>query len=332
MSLAWRVRSALSAAAALKSAARHWAVYLYHNLAVPLSASLPAPMAYRIACLSGDVRYHRDVEVRQKVLDNLRDVFGEQLDAAERDQIARHYFRNLSCQLMDELRLHGHAEGIVDLVEIRGLEHVEAALAGGKGALLCTGHVGSFAVGLALLARRGLLVTIVRRGVCGDGEWLEQLYGKIFDMSRKYAMKPPINPLEDQFAVATKVAKLLRKNELVATFLDAVPMPADLPRTVPVEFLGRQARLLAGSMSIAQRTGSPILVALMRRSEDWRHQVFEISPPIPAGSDTAATMDRCVSYIADAVHDRPEQWFNWPLTEDLTIMNIVAGTPVEAMV
>lgn len=304
------------------AASRHAAFY-YRNLVVPFCASLPAPLAYRVACLSGDLRYLRDAHMREQVLANLAAVLGDRLAPEERPRVARHYFRTLSCQLMDELRLRGEAENIRDLVEIRGLEHVEAALAAGKGALLCTGHVGSFAVGLALLAARGQPVTIVRRGVCGDDTWLRQLYGHKVDMTRRYAMRPSINPLADQFAVATKVAKLLRKNELVATFLDAVPAEADLPRTVQVEFLGRHAQLLAGSMSIAQRTGSPVLMGLMRRSPDWQHQIFEISAPISAEGETAEVLRRCLEPIERAVFEQPAQWFNWPLTDDLRIMRLL---------
>jgi Kdo2-lipid IVA lauroyltransferase/acyltransferase len=299
------------------------AAFFYRSLVVPVSAFLPAPLAYGAACVSGDLRYLRDAAVREQVLRNLKEILGDRLAHKERQRASRDYFRHLGCQLVDELRLRGEAEAIRDLVEIRGLEHVEAALAAGKGALLCTGHVGSFAVGLALLAARGQSVTIVRRGVCGGDEWLKERFGGLFDMSRRYAMRPAINPLQDQFAVAAKVAKLLRKNELVATFLDAVPTEADLPRTVTVEFLGRQAQLLAGSVSIAQRTGSPVLVGLMRRSPDWRHQIFEISAPIAVEGDTTQVLRRCLAPIEQAVYGCPSLWFNWPITEDLATMNLV---------
>jgi KDO2-lipid IV(A) lauroyltransferase len=316
----------MTAVRQLAARVRGRAVFYYLNLLVPVYASLPAPLAYRAACVSGDLRCLRDGAVHKQVLRNLEEILGDRLAPHERQRAARDYFRHLGCQLVDELRLRGEAEAIRDLVEIRGLEHVEAALAAGKGALLCTGHVGSFAVGLALLAARGQPVTVVRRGVCGGDVWLQERFGGIFDMSRRYAMRPAINPLEDQFAVAAKVAKQLRKNELVATFLDAVPAEADLPRTVTVEFLGRQTQLLAGSVSIAQRTGSPVLVGLMRRSPDWRHQIFEISSPIAVDGDTADVLRRCLELIEQAVYECPSLWFNWPITEELATMNLVTLT------
>ena len=60
-------------------------------------------------------------------------------------------------------RLRRGARPLRRLVEIRGREHLEAALAAGKGAILCSGHFGSHASGLSVLHASGFPVTHIGR-------------------------------------------------------------------------------------------------------------------------------------------------------------------------
>ena len=69
---------------------------------------------------------------------------------------------------------------------------------------------------------------------------------------------------------------------MVTISSDAPPLEADRTRAVDVTFLGRQARLLPGVVTLAQLTGAPVLMVFMHRLADYRHQVLDISPPVPA--------------------------------------------------
>ena len=53
--------------------------------------------------------------------------------------------------------------GLRKLVEIRGRDHLEAALAGGKGAILCTGHFGSHQNAFSVVNASGRPVTTIGR-------------------------------------------------------------------------------------------------------------------------------------------------------------------------
>lgn len=48
------------------------------------------------------------------------------------------------CNIVDVMRLAWEGQALARLVEIRGREHLEMALAQGKGAIMCTAHFGSF--------------------------------------------------------------------------------------------------------------------------------------------------------------------------------------------
>ena len=68
---------------------------------------------------------------------------------------------------------------------------------------------------------------------------------------------------------------------MVTIAIDAPPLDNDLARTVEVPFLGRRAGLLPGAVTLAQVTGAPLLMGFMYRTADYRHQVLEISAPVP---------------------------------------------------
>src|SRR5260370_20810983 len=61
------------------------------------------------------------------------------------------------------MRLRRKGRRLRRLVEIRGREHLEAALTAGKGALLCSAHFGSFDSGFSMLGASGFKVTTIGR-------------------------------------------------------------------------------------------------------------------------------------------------------------------------
>src|SRR5208282_1713671 len=75
----------------------------------------------------------------------------------------RDWYRFFSCEAVDVKLLRHGARPLRRLVEIRGREHLEAALAAGKGAILCTGHFGSYNSGFSVLHASGFPVTTIGR-------------------------------------------------------------------------------------------------------------------------------------------------------------------------
>src|SRR5579859_6403841 len=118
--------------------------FFYRLIVVPLVAFLPARVAYDLACLRGEWRYRHDTVMRERIIHNLDMIFGTRYSQAETTRLARDFFCRRSCEAIDVMRLSGRGRSLKRLVKIRGLEHVEAALAAGKGAIICSAHFGSF--------------------------------------------------------------------------------------------------------------------------------------------------------------------------------------------
>ena len=126
----------------------------YWVVVAPVLARLPAALGYRIACWRGDLLFRCQAGKRTELARNVRLVLGNELSQAAAQQVVRDWFRLLSCSTVDVKRLRRGARPLRRLVEIRGQEHLEAELAAGKGAILCSAHFGSHASGLSVLHAR----------------------------------------------------------------------------------------------------------------------------------------------------------------------------------
>jgi lauroyl/myristoyl acyltransferase len=304
---------------------------ILYLIAPRLIAFLPAPLAYRVACLRGDWRYRLETYAREGVMLGLKEVLGDQLNPAERTQVTRNYFRLRACEAIDLARLAGRGRALARLVEIRGLEHIEAALAAGKGAILASAHFGSFDSCFSLIGAHGFPITVIGRWPPKFARPIEWFFFQL--LIRKpvehHRHRPSIEP-RGQFDTAVQAAAILRQNELIGICLDPPVLPADRGRAVPVDFLNGQALLLPGAITIAQLTRAPVLMTFMRRSADWRHQILEISPPIPLDGDTLTAFRRCLAVVEAAIRQDPAYWIYWYGLADLFKLGLLSEKIIKA--
>jgi Kdo2-lipid IVA lauroyltransferase/acyltransferase len=301
----------------------------YWLVVAPLLARLPSGIAYRAACWRGDLTLLAWPSKRAEVVSNLRQVLGEELTEREAQVMVRTHFRLRACEVIDVMRLRGHAAPLGKLVDIRGLEHLDAALAAGKGAILCSAHAGSFVSGFSLLHANGYPVTTIGRWWWNYPPDKPNALWRIWDFAfarrvLRHRQRPNIEPWPGRVQVALQAAAALRGNEVVTICSDAPPLDAERARAVEVPFLGRQARLLPGVVTLARLTGAPVLMACMCRSADYRHQTLEISPPVPMDGETAAAFGRCVAAMEAAITANPVEWNLWFKRHDLADLGLLS--------
>ena len=304
----------------------------YHLVVAPLAARLPASLAYRIACWRGDSCFRYRAEKRAEIVRNLRQVLGDEIGPEEAERLAREFFRMTSCEVIDVMRLRGQARSLGRLVEIRGREHLDAALAAGKGAIVCTAHFGSCNSAFSLLHASGFPLTSIGRSPANHTPEMRSAERRLWEFAyirrlRRHRQRPNIEPLPGRLQVAAQAAVALRANEVVTISSDAPPLNADLARAVEVPFLGRQARLLPGVVTFARLTGAPVLMVFMHRLADYRHQVLEISPPVPVEGDTVRAFERCVAAMDAAIRASPAHWVYWADTADLASLGLLPAAP-----
>lgn len=307
-----------------------WVAYCL--VIAPLASFLPARIGYRIACWRGDWCFRYRTGKRSEIVRNLRAVLGGELGPEEAERHARELFRMTACEIVDMARLRGRARPLARLVEIRGREHLDAARAGGKGAIICSAHFGCCNSAFSLLHASGYPLTSVGRSPAKHAPGMSPVERRLWQFVytrrlRRHRQRPIIEPLPGQVQVAVRAAVALRANELVTISSDAPPLDTDLARAVDVPFLGRQARLLPGVVTLAQLTGAPVLMMFIHRSPDYRHQVLEISPPVSLEGGTVTAFGRCAAAIDAAIRTNPGHWVYWAITDDLVSMGLLPAAP-----
>lgn len=290
----------------------------YWSVIAPLAARLPARAAYAVACAWGDLTFRvwPDRESEMEHLRRLRRVLGEELLPEDVEAFSREFCRRRACEVIDLMRLNGDGRALRSLVEIRGREHLHAALEGGRGAILCSAHVGSYLSTFSLLHADGVPLTNVGRWDWNYHRQLSRLEKRFWDLAYsrrvlRYRQRANLEPWQDRPQVAVQAAAALRANEAVMICSDPAPIPADRARARETAFLGGRARLVPGVVTLSEITGAPLLMVFSHRLPDYRHQVLEISPPVSLEGGTEAAFDRCVAAMDAAIRAHPQEWYFW---------------------
>jgi Kdo2-lipid IVA lauroyltransferase/acyltransferase len=311
-----------------EGAARRIEFGLYRIITVPIVSFLPAVIAYGIACFRGDAVYRIDKKETDRIRRGVEAILGNSISQAEREGIVREWFRLRSCEAIDVMRLAQSRRGsrLTQLVEIRGVENIRAALENGKGAILCSGHFGSYETCFSLLALQGIPVTVIRRlphPSDHNRTAAEYHFARIFlRITERPHYRLSIEPRSGEIGAAFKAVYYLRRNEVIGTFVDSLVRDPDRARARSVSFLGGRALLLRGIIDIAKHTGAPILMVFQRRSPDWRHQVLEIYPPLQLESNTEEDLEKCVAKLETEIRNHPAHWHYW-IFEALERLNLV---------
>jgi KDO2-lipid IV(A) lauroyltransferase len=294
----------------------------------PLVALLPARLGYWVACRRGDSSFRRQPERSAIVKRNLLQVFGDTLSPAEAERLAREYSRADSCEVIDVMRLRNGARPLRKLVEFRGREHLEAAMAAGKGAILCSAHFGSYRSAFSLIHASGIPVTSIGRWWWNYDPNASPAMRRFWDYAYarrvlRYRQGPNIEPWVGRIASGVQAVRTLRRNEVVTILSDAPPLASDESRVVKVPFLGREATFLPGVIHLARSSGAPVLMVSVHRSADYRHQVVEISPPISLEGEPQEALARCAAVMDATIRSNPALWLHWSETDFLADLGLI---------
>ena len=266
-----------------------------------LSRLVPWRPLVALGRLAGLVAYHGLGVRRGVTLANLRAAFGGERSERELRRLAARTYSNLGATLMEFCKLYDlPRERLAGLVVFTGLEHVAAATAGGRGALLTTGHFGNWELLGAAVAARGRPVHYLIK---------EQSNPHVDRLQNEIRRRAGIGVIR-QGAAARHLMYALRRGELVGILGDQDAGS----QGVFLDFLGRPASVARGVAYFAWRTGRPIVPVTIRRLPDGRHQA-DFTPPIavdPAWDEETAvrTLTRLhTERLERAVRACPDHYF-----------------------
>jgi lauroyl/myristoyl acyltransferase len=276
--------------------------YWEYRSAERAAMSLPESVGRRLFSLAGALAFRIAPGARRTVKSNLARVLGRDSDSPLVDAAAREAFRSYARYWYDTFRMRViPPEEFLKRHGSVGLEHIERALEGGRGAVMALSHLGNWDAAGHWLHVLGHSMTAVAEELRP-----RRVYDLFLQHRRELGMG--IVPLVDARKVGEELVRLLAKNELVALVCDR-----DLKnRGVEVTMFGERRRMPAGPALLSFATGSPLLPCAPSVTEDgWS---VLIGPPLEAErtgdrrKDVIALTQRLAEEFERAIGAAPTQW------------------------
>lgn len=272
----------------------HYIQYLAIRVLFALFSLLPRRVRGVIGVALGWLGYQLGLR-KGVVLQNLRTAFPT-LPHAGQATVARRCFEHFGTVATSlSLTARISQEDIGEWIFPEGLECMDQAVAGGKGGIVVSGHLGNWEIVGATCARRGYPVSFVvttQRNKLVQ-EWLDNVRRNagVEIIPRKQAIKG--------------VLSALQRNRVVAILIDQDAHEDG----VFVPFFGKLSSTPRGPAVFHLRTKAPLIFMSSYRlpGEKYRFKLENID--IPEGADQEQIMGLLTSKLEQAVRLAPEQWF-----------------------
>lgn len=268
---------------------------LFYGWLTALIAGMPAWLGYLLADAFTEIHFRFFPERRHGVLANLAIIL-PRASRGDRMKIARRMMRSYNRMMFEFFRLpHLSREDLLGAVEVVGREHLESALARGRGVILASSHIGNWELAAVMIAQWGYTLHAVA-GVQLN-RWLS---GAVRETKSELSIQT-ISP-EDGFR---KLLRALEHNDPIALVVDG-----DIYRHgVEVELFGRPYSFPAGPGVLAQRTGALIICGYCERVSPGRFRIVMEKPLDPASFPTTAALNQAVAGTVERhIREHIDQW------------------------
>ena len=262
---------------------------------------LPRNWALGLGSAIGTFLYRILRKRRQIALNNLQIAFGNNFEETRRQEICKASFINLGKTVIEFMRFPKlNTENIWREITVHGSEHLNSALEKGKGAIVFLPHFGnwellSLVYGVLIPNRAKAIAFPLKNVRLNDLIWRHRQLLSLELIPRKNAVRATL--------------RALKNNHAIGFFADQ--NAGD--QGIFIDFFGKPASTAKGPVSLALKTGTPILFSLDIRQPNDQHHIH-ILPPIHLESSdnfdqdvelyTAHLMKQLEKYI----QEYPDQW------------------------
>jgi phosphatidylinositol dimannoside acyltransferase len=258
--------------------------------------ALPPGFNHAVAVPGGAAWYWLSGKQRRAALDNYAAALGLQRSEPEVARVAQRAFQNYGRMLTDFMLLGSLTpEELLKRMSVDGRENLDAALAGGRGAIMAVPHMGSWDMAGAYAGALGYPISAVA----------ERFPGSLNDAVVRTRSRFGLNVIMLGRAAVRSITQALQANGIVALLCDLEQGPG-----VDVRFFGRRAVVPGGPAAIALKTGAALLPAYQYTVSPGRHHVhLDAAITWPAGTTKESLMQRVVSRFEEFISAHPDQWF-----------------------
>jgi KDO2-lipid IV(A) lauroyltransferase len=273
---------------------RYWGVWLGIAI-VRLVNVLPLPMQLAIGRGLGRLAYVFSRRDRRIARVNI-DMCLPDLAPAERKKILEDHFASLGCALFETGLVWWASDArLKRLIRFEGLEHLQAALAKGKGALMLSAHFTTLEMGARALTLVGPTSVM----------YLTPSNDLIAELSRRGRSRHTI-----QAVTSAQIRELLQnlKNNLPVWYAPDQRFTEKSGELVP--FFGIPSASNVATSRLARISGAPVLPYFPQRRADNRGYVVRIHPPFEnfPSDDAVADTRRFHELIEANVRRHPDQY------------------------
>ena len=283
--------------------------YFAYRLGAATARLLPGPVIERAVGPAGAVMASAMRSRRAMLARHLRRVHGRELGGAELDRQVRGAFASYARYWAESFRLPGTpAAALAAATTSEGLEHVDRALAAGRGVILALPHLGGWDFGGAWLASLGYRMVAVVEPV--DPPELFEWFARL---RRSIGLEVlPLGP-----GAGPTTLRRLKENAVVALVCDR-----DIGGTgVDVEFFGERTTLPGGPATLALRSGAPLVPSAVYFTEGGGHHAVMGTPLDTSRTgrlrdDVSRLTQELARHLEASIRKAPDQWHllqpNWP--------------------
>lgn len=259
-------------------------------------------------------------------------------DAVARDTFATHFGNQYIGFLFGKCT----ADTWPRYLELRGLHHLDAALAQGRGVVLMHPHMGPAQLPLHVLGLRGLPMHQVGGGrvtavsLSETGQWAADTRAALEDAIAA--------ELHDGRRFLRPVLRALKQGGVVMSACDGTGGGEEMGRRYVREVLGQPMGLPVGPAWMAWKGGAPLLTVHCWRNRgpagprsdggDGRAAfVAEIGPPVdlPRSADREtvyqAGADAVAAFLSRVLAEHPGDWHFWDVFEPGGLLEPSEGVP-----
>ncbi|MBI3992323.1 MAG: lysophospholipid acyltransferase family protein [Candidatus Lambdaproteobacteria bacterium] len=266
-----------------------------------LIARLPLGWVTLPGALLGRLGYYVVPRSRQAALRNLEIALGDTLTPAQRRHLLREVYRFFGAVVCEVLAMPRLTGALLERhVALDNPQVLREALAGGRGAVLVSGHLGNWELMGGAISRSGLVLSMY------VGAQRNPLVDEVINGIRRAMGTQTVGK-----GVAMRgLLRAMRDNRIVAMLADQHYSK----KRHYVAFFGQPVSMVPGPASLALRTGAPVIFGQCLREGPLRYRARfrRIEPPAPSGNgerDVLAYSQAIADVLAEAVRAHPAQYF-----------------------
>lgn len=258
--------------------------------------AVPAGLRHAAAGPGGTAWFWLSPAQRSAALDNYAAALGRDRSDPEVARVATRAFQNYGRMLMDFLLLGSLApDELIGRMSVDGREHLDRALAGGRGVIMAVPHMGSWDMAGSYAGALGYRISAVA----------ERFPGSLNDAVVATRERFGLNVITLGRAAVRGITEALAANHVVALLCDLEQGPG-----LTVNFFGRRATVPGGPAAFALKTGAALLPASQYATERGGYHVH-LDPPVmlDEGDTKEGVMQRVIERFEQFIKEHPDQWY-----------------------